>query len=151
LGPGITIVGGECIAIGSDASLGPYVDLNAQRRDDGSRGSILIGDRVHIGGFTTLTAAESIQVEDDVTISQRVLISDHQHAFGDPTIGIGHQGIDRVASVRICRGAWIGVGVTILQGVTVGQNAVVGANSVVTTSVPDGAVVFGVPARVAEP
>jgi acetyltransferase-like isoleucine patch superfamily enzyme len=147
LGPGITIVGGERIAIGTAASLGPYVDLNAERRADGSRGSILIGNRVHIGGFSTLSAAESIQIEDDVTISQRVLIADHQHAFGDRTVGIAHQGIDRVASVRVCRGAWIGVGVTILQGVTIGQNAVVGANSVVTASVPDGAVVAGAPAR----
>jgi acetyltransferase-like isoleucine patch superfamily enzyme len=151
LGPGVTIVGGESIAIGYNASLGPYVDLNAQRRDSRSRGSIVIGDRVHVGGFSTLTAAESITIADDVTIAPRVFLTDHQHAFEDPTIPVGRQGIDRVAPVRVDRGAWIGVGATILPGVTIGRNAVVGANSVVTRSVPDGAVVYGVPARTATP
>jgi acetyltransferase-like isoleucine patch superfamily enzyme len=148
LGPGVTIVGGESIAVGEYVSLGPFADLNAQSAEDGSRGKIVIGDRVHIGGFGTITAADSITIEDDVTIAPRVLITDHQHRFVDATHPIGGQGIDHIARVHVCRGAWIGVGATILQGVTIGHNAVIGANSVVTESVPDGAVAVGAPARI---
>jgi acetyltransferase-like isoleucine patch superfamily enzyme len=108
----------------------------------------LIEDRVNIGGFGMISAAETIIIENDVTIGPRVFITDHQHAFRNPDVPIGAQGIDRIASVRVCNGAWIGVGVTILQGVMIGKNAIVGANSVVTKSVPDGVVVCGVPAQI---
>jgi serine O-acetyltransferase len=45
-------------------------------------------------------------------------------------------------------GAEIGSGVCILGNVTLGRGVVVGANSVVLQSVPPGATVFGVPARI---
>lgn len=47
----------------------------------------------------------------------------------------------------ICDGATIGANAVLVGGVRIGVNAVVGANSVVLSNVPDGAVVFGVPAR----
>ncbi|TDE33719.1 DapH/DapD/GlmU-related protein, partial [Antarcticimicrobium sediminis] len=43
---------------------------------------------------------------------------------------------------------WIGDKATILAGLTVGRGATVAANSVVTTDVPSGSVVAGVPAKV---
>jgi serine O-acetyltransferase len=45
-------------------------------------------------------------------------------------------------------GAEVGSGVCILGGVTLGRGAIVGANAVVLKSVPAGATVFGVPARI---
>ncbi len=45
-------------------------------------------------------------------------------------------------------GADIGSGACVLGGVTLGRGAVVGANAVVLQSVPAGATVFGVPARI---
>ena len=51
------------------------------------------------------------------------------------------------APVEIGDFAWLGQNVVVLKGVTVGRNAVVGANAVVTQSVPEGAIVAGVPAR----
>ena len=50
--------------------------------------------------------------------------------------------------VRVCKGAWVGAGSTLLPGVTVGRYAIVGAASVVTKDVPDYAVAVGNPARV---
>lgn len=49
--------------------------------------------------------------------------------------------------VRIGEGAMIGAGATILPGVSIGADATVGAGSTVLHDVPDGAKVFGVPAR----
>jgi acetyltransferase-like isoleucine patch superfamily enzyme len=54
----------------------------------------------------------------------------------------------KIAPVRICTGADIGVNAIILPGVTVGREAIVGAGAVLTKDVPDFATVAGVPARV---
>jgi acetyltransferase-like isoleucine patch superfamily enzyme len=54
----------------------------------------------------------------------------------------------KIAPVRICAGADIGVNSIILPGVTVGREAIVGAGAVLTKGVPDFATVAGVPARV---
>jgi maltose O-acetyltransferase len=50
--------------------------------------------------------------------------------------------------VRIGSNVWIGGGAIILPGVSVGDDAIIGAGSVVTRDVPQGATVFGNPARV---
>jgi acetyltransferase-like isoleucine patch superfamily enzyme len=46
------------------------------------------------------------------------------------------------------RGASIGSGAVIMGGVTIGAGAMIGAGAVVMDTVPDGATVAGVPARV---
>lgn len=48
---------------------------------------------------------------------------------------------------RICEGASIGAGATILPGITIGKNAVIGAGSVVTKDVPEGETWVGNPAN----
>lgn len=148
VGSGVTVVGGEAIRLGEDVSLGTLVDLNSEVRENDQRGQIDIGNRVSVGDGSVLSAADLIRIDDDVVISLRVLITDHQHAIADRHTAIARQGIDRIAPVHVEEGAWIGVGAVILQGVTVGRNAVIGANSVVTSSVPDYAVAVGAPAVV---
>jgi len=53
----------------------------------------------------------------------------------------------KVEKTRICKGASVGSGSTILCNVTVGENAIVGAGSVVTKDVPANAIVAGNPAK----
>ncbi len=55
----------------------------------------------------------------------------------------------KVIPTRVKRGASIGTGAVVMCGVTIGEKAIVGAGAVVTHDVPAGALVVGVPARVA--
>jgi sugar O-acyltransferase (sialic acid O-acetyltransferase NeuD family) len=49
--------------------------------------------------------------------------------------------------VHVAPHAWIGTGATVLPRVRIGAGAIVGAGAVVTSDVPDGVTVVGVPAR----
>ena len=54
----------------------------------------------------------------------------------------------KVEPTLVKRAASIGTNATILPGLTIGERSMVGAGAVVTKSVPDFAIVAGVPARV---
>lgn len=102
---------------------------------------VSIGNNSLIMNGCLMMAAGGITIEDDVLIAANVQLISNNH---DP--------YDRIVllckPVRICKGAWVGAGSTILPGVTVGKHAIVGASSVVTHDVPDYAVAVGNPARI---
>lgn len=56
-------------------------------------------------------------------------------------------GVVLSGSVTVGQGTHIGTGACVIQGVRIGSDALIGAGAVVIRDVPDGAVVFGVPAR----
>ena len=110
---------------------------------------IHIGQHVFIGLDTYLDCQfpELIQIEDDVTISFRVMVIVHDDARRMDRVeaGAGH---GTVAPVRLRKGCYLGAGCTVLPGVTVGEGAVVAAGAVVTRDVAPHTVVAGVPARI---
>lgn len=56
--------------------------------------------------------------------------------------------LELAAPITVGDDSFIGVRAIILPGVNIGRDCIVGAGSVVTTSVPDGSVVAGNPAKV---
>jgi acetyltransferase-like isoleucine patch superfamily enzyme len=109
------------------------------------QGFVEVGKDVEIGHDTEIEYSGGIIIEDDVWISQHVLIDTHKHLVKTRQLK-KEQGV-RMNTVRICSDAWIGAFAVILPGVLrIGQGSVVGAGSVVTRDVPDYAVVAGVPA-----
>jgi serine O-acetyltransferase len=80
-----------------------------------------------------------------VVIHDRAQIGRHVMISPCVTIG-GRSGISGVPIIE--DEVFIGVGARILGDVTIGRGATIGANAVVLQSVPAGAVVAGVPARV---
>lgn len=133
------------IAIGSGVLIGAGSWLIVPA--EGTGVTLTIGDRVRMNQ-TSISAIESVVVEDGVAMARGVYVSDHAHGFDDPDAFVRDQPLTRVAPVRIGRGAWLGQNVVVLPGVTIGAGAVIGANSVVRTDVPPRTVAVGTPARV---
>ena len=104
-----------------------------------------VGDDCYFGRELFLDLQDKIVIEDQVTISHRVMILTHTDAGSSP---LRDEFVPTTQGpVIIRRGAYIGANVTILQGVEIGESSIVGAGAVVTRSVPPASVVAGVPAR----
>lgn len=106
-----------------------------------SKGAVLIlGDNTYCDNGLKLACFDSIQIGDNVKISENVTIRDSDnHTLGNENPS---------APIKIGNNVWIGINVTILKGVTIGEGAVIAAGSVVTSDVPSKTQVFGVPAEV---
>jgi len=145
----VRLSGEQRIRIGSDVFVGAGSWLQVLPGDD-REVALEIGDETSIAGGCVLSAARNVRLGRAVLLARNVYVSDHSHAFGDRTLPILAQGIDRIAPVEIADGAWLGENVVVCPGVRIGRGAVVGANSVVLADVPDHAVAVGAPARVLE-
>lgn len=136
------------ISIGKKVLIRKGARLEAVGEWDGKRPKIKIGDGTAIQFYFHCGAAECVTIGENVLISGRVYITDHDHVFDDYELPARKCSKLSSAPVVIEDGAWLGEGSVILKGVTVGCRAVVGANAVVTKDVPSYSVVAGVPARV---
>jgi serine O-acetyltransferase len=87
-----------------------------------------------------------------VVIGQTATIGDDVTIYHGVTLG--GKGRDAAGSKRhpdIGNGVVIGAGAQVLGAISIGDGAAVGANSVVTSSVPPGVTVTGMPARIVGP
>jgi acetyltransferase-like isoleucine patch superfamily enzyme len=147
LQPPIRIDGEPWISIGSDVFVGTGSYLQVLYGPE-SHGALRIGDGVSITGSCVLSAAASITLGPLVLLARNVYIADHRHSFEDTEHAVLDQGVEQLAPVEICEGAWLGQNVVVGPGVRIGRGAVIGANSVVLSDVPDHSVAVGAPARV---
>jgi acetyltransferase-like isoleucine patch superfamily enzyme len=106
-----------------------------------------LGDRCVIGRGSHIVAHQSIEIGDDVFTGPYVYITDQNHSYADVDVPVGRQWPVN-SSVRIGAGSWLGTGAVILPGANIGRNVVVAAGAVVRGTVPDYAVIGGVPAKV---
>lgn len=142
------LVSPHLVCVGDHVRICEHAWLNAvDDRGDGMP-TLKIGDGTYIGRFAHINAWQSVTIDENVLIADRVFISDCEHGYADRGVPIISQGEYFKGAVRLKEGCWVGIGVVILPGVTVGRNAVVAANAVVVRDVPDYAVVGGIPARV---
>ena len=112
----------------------------------GSFRNLRVGARCFMGAECLLDLAHAIELHEEVTLAERVLILTHTNVgYRDHPL---QQQIPRVAGpVIIRRGAFIGANATLLPGVEIGERAVVAAGAVVIRSIPRDSKVGGVPAR----
>lgn len=118
------VIGKDCV-IGN----GVYIDRGVR-----------IGDRVNIHNKALLY--RNLTVENDVFIGPAVCFVNDPYPRANVIRNV--DGLMRVVKA----GASIGANTTVLSDVSIGRGSMVGAGSVVSKTVPDGALVYGIPARV---
>jgi acetyltransferase-like isoleucine patch superfamily enzyme len=147
-----------CIApsvkLGKDVKLSKFINLYGCE----------IGDETKIGAFVEIQKnatvgrcckisshtfiCEGVHIEDDVFVGHSVtFINDVFPRATAAGGGLQTEADWKVEKTKVCKGASIGSGSTILCNVTIGENAIVGAGSVVTKDVPANAIVAGNPAK----
>ena len=147
-----------CIApsvkLGKDVKLGKFINLyGCEIGDETKIGAFVeiqknstVGKRCKISSHTFI--CEGVEIEDNVFIGHSVtFINDTYPRATAADGGLQTEADWKVEKTRICKGASIGSGSTILCNLTVGENAIVGAGSVVTKDVAANAIVAGNPAK----
>ncbi len=125
-------------AIGDGTKIGAFVEIQK---------NATVGKNCKISSHTFI--CEGVAIEDNVFIGHGVMfINDSYPRAANADGSLQTEADWKVETTRICKGASVGSGATILSKVTVGENALVGAGAVVTKDVPANAVVAGNPARV---
>ena len=124
--------------VGDNSRIGTFVEIQKNAH---------IGKNVKVSSHTFI--CEGVVIEDNVFIGHNVSFINDKYPRATNADGSPQSEADwKVIPTRVKKGASIGTSATILCGVTIGENAIVGAGSVVTSDVPDGATVAGVPARI---
>lgn len=104
----------------------------------------LVENEASIGNRCTIKCGvqiwDGIEIEDDVFVGSNV-------AFTNDKYPHSQNGNWTLLKTRVCKGATIGAGSTILPGITIGEGAMIGAGSVVTKDIPAGELWIGNPAR----
>lgn len=125
---------------------GAWLAVEPMARSD-AKPALVLGERVGIRAYCTVSASAGVTVGDDVVIGAMCSIVDSDHSWrtGDPNV---LRNPSSAAPIKIGEGTWLGDGVRVLKGATIGRRCAIGANSVVKGVIPDFSIAVGTPARV---
>ena len=137
----IRVTGGGSITIGRNCAVHDFAMILTYG------GDIEIGDHCSVNPFAIVYGHGGVRIADGVRIAAHTVIIPANHNVTDDGTPL-HKSGTSAKGIDIGANVWLGSGSRILDGVRIGMNAIVGAGSVVTKSVPQGATVVGVPARV---
>jgi acetyltransferase-like isoleucine patch superfamily enzyme len=142
LGTGVTIFHPGLVnlygcRIGDETKIGTFVEIQK---------NAVVGRRCKISSHSFI--CEGVTIEDDVFVGHGVMFINDRRPRATVAGKLQAESDWSVIPTRVCRGASIGSGATILCGVTIGEDALIGAGAVVTRDVTAGETVAGVPARV---
>ena len=124
--------------IGDETKIGAFVEIQK---------NAFVGSRCKISSHSFV--CEGVTIEDNVFVGHGVVFINDSYPRATTENGELQTEQDwKVEPTRVCKGASIGSGATILSNLVIGEGAIVGAGAVVTKNVPPQAVVAGNPARV---
>jgi acetyltransferase-like isoleucine patch superfamily enzyme len=109
---------------------------------------ITLGKNVHLYNSILNTNSGHIVIEDDVTILPDSILVTGVHDFSKRGMVRRETYPRNGRNIIIKKGAWLGVGVTVLGSVIIGTNTGIGAGSIVTRDIEPNCVAVGNPARV---
>lgn len=106
---------------------------------------VKIGKNVEIGYFCIIGNVHPglIEIEDNVIITARVTILDHDNSYY--YTGRGEVNIKKVL---IKQNAFIGIGSVIMPGVTIGEKTIIGSLAFVNKSIDANQIAVGNPAKI---
>lgn len=129
--------------VGDDVSIhGPIHIVNA----DVDFRRLAIGNGVHLGTDVLIDLADDVFIDDEATLSMRCNIITHIDVGPGP---LKERHPRAHGEVQIGRGAYLGIGATVLHGVTVGAEATIGAHALVDRDVAAGTTLLAPRARTA--
>lgn len=150
IGDGARVGGFGRIELNDDAifEIGAYSIVRRGCEVVLARAALLsIGRNVSIGSYSNIRSEMRIEIGDNSLIAQHVSIIGGQYKHKKRDVLIKDQGFES-GNVNIGNDVWIGVRAIILPDIVIGNGAIIAAGAVVTGSVPDYAIVAGVPARI---
>jgi acetyltransferase-like isoleucine patch superfamily enzyme len=134
-------IGGRRITIGEELWMLPTAKIGGGSAFE-TTSSLEIGHYAHLGVQTLVNTARPVTIGHEVGLGTRTSIYTHgaypSRLQGFPVAFDG---------VSIGDFTWV-PGATINPGVRIGRSCVIGVNSLVTSSIPDGALAVGSPAKV---
>jgi carbonic anhydrase/acetyltransferase-like protein (isoleucine patch superfamily) len=141
------LYGPHQIAVGKGVVILHGAWLAVERAAWDAEGPVLsIGDGVACRPNCTISATESVVIEDYAGLAAGCTVIDSDHTIGPAEHVLYNPVVS--APIRIGRGSWLGERVSVLRGADIGRYCVIGANSVVKGTIPDYSVAVGAPARV---
>lgn len=144
-------LGENYIAIGSGFQADERVKIDAwdEYRGVKMHPHISIGSDVSMNSDCYITCIASIIIGDGVMMGRNVFITDHLHGNTESSALMPRERkLYSKGGVKIGNHVLIGSNVCIMPGVTIGDDCIIGANAVVTHSMPERAVIGGIPAKV---
>jgi dTDP-4-amino-4,6-dideoxy-D-glucose acyltransferase len=140
----VVIVDCHKISLGSRIRIDPYVIIS-------TRGGVVFGNNIHIGGHSVLAGNAAVHFEDFVNISHHVGIytSNEGNArtlSGNPTVASGF-GVARTAAISFGRHSAVGALSLVLPGARFAEGSGLGAMSRVGRPLKPWTLYAGIPAR----
>lgn len=134
-------ISGRSVSIGQELWMLPQAKIGGGSAFE-VQSRLEMGHYVHVGVHALINTARPVRIGHEVGLGTRTSIYTHG-AYPSRLMGFPVAFDD----VSIGDFSWV-PGATINPGVHIGRNCVIGVNSLVTSSIPDGALAAGSPARV---